>query len=83
MMCLSTAIATVGLLINSSAIIIGAMLVAPLMKRLIAKGCALIRGDVSLYHKSIRYDMEILLCSTEPVLVSLKKDLVVYKRFLK
>ncbi|MBW2653082.1 MAG: DUF389 domain-containing protein, partial [Deltaproteobacteria bacterium] len=54
MMCLSTAIATLGLLIGSPAIIIGAMVVAPLMTPLIAAGCALVRGDVSLFHKSIR-----------------------------
>jgi len=51
---LSTAIATLGLLIGSPAIIIGAMVVAPLMTPLIAAGCALVRGDVSLFHKSIR-----------------------------
>ena len=54
MMCLSTMIATLGLLINSPAIIIGAMLVAPLMTPLIAAGCALIRGDISLFQKSMR-----------------------------
>ncbi|MBW2552885.1 MAG: TIGR00341 family protein [Deltaproteobacteria bacterium] len=54
MMCLSTAIATLGLMIGSPAIIIGAMVVAPLMTPLIAAGCALVRGDVSLFQKSIR-----------------------------
>ena len=54
MMCLSTAIAALGLLINSPAVIIGAMVVAPLMTPLIAAGCALVRGDLSLFIKSIR-----------------------------
>ena len=54
MMCLSTAIAALGLLINSPAVIIGAMVVAPLMTPLIAAGCALVRGDLSLFNKSIR-----------------------------
>ena len=49
MMCLSTAIAALGLLINSPAVIIGAMVVAPLMTPLIAAGCALVRGDLSLF----------------------------------
>lgn len=54
MMCLSTAIAALGLLINSPAVIIGAMVVAPLMTPLIAAGCALVRGDLSLFYNSIR-----------------------------
>jgi uncharacterized hydrophobic protein (TIGR00271 family) len=43
-----------GLLINSPAVIIGAMVVAPLMTPLIAAGCALVRGDLSLFYKSLR-----------------------------
>jgi len=54
MMCLSTAIASLGLLINSAAIIIGAMLVAPLMTPLIGAGCGLVRGNVSRFYRSIR-----------------------------
>ncbi len=54
MMCLSTAIAALGLLINSTAVIIGAMVVAPLMTPLIAAGCALVRGDLSLFYNSIK-----------------------------
>jgi len=54
MMCLSTAIAALGLLINAPAVIIGAMVVAPLMTPLIAAGCALVRGDLSLFYNSIR-----------------------------
>jgi uncharacterized hydrophobic protein (TIGR00271 family) len=54
MMCLSTTIAALGLLINSPAVIIGAMVVAPLMTPLIAAGCALVRGNLPLFFKSIR-----------------------------
>jgi len=54
MMCLSTTIAALGLLINSPAVIIGAMVVAPLMTPLIAAGCALVRGNPPLFFKSIR-----------------------------
>ena len=54
MMCLSTAIAALGLLINSPAVIIGAMVVAPLMTPLIAAGCALARGNLPLFFKAIR-----------------------------
>jgi len=51
MMCSSTAIAAFGLLINSAAVIIGAMVVAPLMTPLIAAGCALVRGNLPLFLK--------------------------------
>ena len=54
MMSLSTAIAALGLLISSPAVIIGAMVVAPLMTPLVAAGCALVRGDLSLFYNSIR-----------------------------
>ncbi len=42
---LSTAIAALGLLLNSAAVIIGAMLVAPFMAPLIALGLAVVHGD--------------------------------------
>jgi len=42
---LSSIIATLGLLVNSPAVIIGAMLVAPLMSPIIGLGLASIRGD--------------------------------------
>jgi uncharacterized hydrophobic protein (TIGR00271 family) len=42
---LSSVIATLGLLVNSPAVIIGAMLVAPLMSPIIGLGLASIRGD--------------------------------------
>jgi uncharacterized membrane protein len=42
---LSSVIATLGLLTNSGAVIIGAMLVAPLMSPIIALGLASMSGD--------------------------------------
>jgi uncharacterized hydrophobic protein (TIGR00271 family) len=50
---LSSIIATQGLLVNSPAIIIGAMLVAPLMSPLIGLGLSSITGDGSLLRDSI------------------------------
>lgn len=50
---LSATIATFGLLINSAATIIGAMLVAPLMSPLLGLGLASIRGDTLLLRYSI------------------------------
>ena len=46
---LSCVIATLGLLINSPAVIIGAMLVAPLMSPIIGLGLASITGDARLF----------------------------------
>lgn len=45
---LSTAIASLGLLQNSSAVVIGAMLVAPLMTPMIGAGFGLVQGNVVL-----------------------------------
>ena len=53
MMGLSTLIATFGLLQNSSAVIIGAMLVAPLFSPLIALGLAIVQGNVRLLRLAI------------------------------
>jgi uncharacterized hydrophobic protein (TIGR00271 family) len=50
---LSTVIATFGLLQNSSAVIIGAMLVAPLFSPLIALGLAIVQGNVRLLRLAI------------------------------
>ena len=49
---LSAALATLGLLLNSTAIVIGAMLVAPLMTPLIAAGCALMRGNLEVFRSA-------------------------------
>ncbi len=53
MMALSAIIATFGLLQDSSAVIIGAMLVAPLFSPILAIGLAIVQGDVRLLHLGI------------------------------
>lgn len=45
LICLSTVIAALGLIRNSGAVVIGAMLVAPLMTPLIASGLSLVQGN--------------------------------------
>ncbi|MEJ2732092.1 MAG: DUF389 domain-containing protein [Anaerolineae bacterium] len=52
MMALSAAIATFGLLQNSAAVIIGAMLVAPLMAAIFGLGLGIVRGDVRMLKRS-------------------------------
>ena len=54
MISLSTIIAALGLLLNSPAVIIGAMLVAPLMSAIIGMALGIVHGDMSLLHKSAR-----------------------------
>ena len=49
---LSAVIATLGLLTNSAAVIIGAMLVAPLMSPIIGIGLASLTGDARLFRDS-------------------------------
>jgi uncharacterized hydrophobic protein (TIGR00271 family) len=46
MIALSAGIASLGLILNSSAVIIGAMLVAPLMSAITGMGMAIIQGDL-------------------------------------
>lgn len=53
MMALSSGLASLGLLEDSTAVVIGAMLVAPLMGPLIGAGLALAQGNVQLYRNSI------------------------------
>ncbi len=48
MIALSTAIATFGLMLNAPAVIIGAMLIAPLMNAIIAMGLGIVQGDGKL-----------------------------------
>lgn len=50
---LSTAIACLGLLNNSTPVVIGAMLVAPLMTPLIGAGLALAQGNVRLFRRAL------------------------------
>ncbi len=54
MVALSTIIAALGLLLNSPAVIIGAMLVAPLMSAIIGMALGIVHGDRSLLLKSAR-----------------------------
>lgn len=53
MMMLSSGLASLGLLEDSTAVVIGAMLVAPLMGPLIGAGLALAHGNLILYRNSI------------------------------
>ncbi len=50
---LSAAIASLGLIANSTAVVIGAMLVAPLMSPIIAAGLSLILGDMRFLRRSL------------------------------
>jgi uncharacterized hydrophobic protein (TIGR00271 family) len=54
LMTLSTVIAAIGLIQNSAAVVIGAMLVAPLMTPLLGMGVALIQGNPVLARFSLR-----------------------------
>jgi uncharacterized hydrophobic protein (TIGR00271 family) len=51
---LSTAIAALGLILDSSAVVIGAMLVAPLMTPLIGSGMALAQGNIPMFKVSTK-----------------------------
>ena len=53
MMAISTSLAAVGLILGSPAVVIGAMLVAPLMTPLIGAGFALIQGNIRMFRQSI------------------------------
>jgi uncharacterized hydrophobic protein (TIGR00271 family) len=54
LMLLSTTMAAVGLIQNSAAVVIGAMLVAPLMTPLLGLGLALVQGNPVLARLSVR-----------------------------
>ena len=54
MMVLATAIAALGLLLNSSAVIIGAMIIAPLMSSLLGLSLGVVQGDLWLVRLSFR-----------------------------
>lgn len=53
MMGLAAALATLGLMQGSGAVVIGAMLVAPLMTPLIACGFALVQGNLRLFRQAL------------------------------
>ena len=57
MVAASTAIASFGLIKNSTAIVIGAMLVAPLMTPIFGIALALVRGDAVLLGRSLRAEI--------------------------
>jgi uncharacterized hydrophobic protein (TIGR00271 family) len=54
MMALAAVLASLGLLQGSTAVVIGAMLVAPLMGPLVAAGLALVQGNAQLFRTGIR-----------------------------
>ncbi len=54
MMMLATGIAGLGLLLNSTAVLIGAMLVAPLMSALLGLGMGIVQGDARLLRLAAR-----------------------------
>ena len=49
----SAVIATLGLLLNSPAVIIGAMLVAPLMSPIVSSGMAIVTGDIQMLRSAL------------------------------
>lgn len=57
MVAVSTMIASFGLITNSTAVIIGAMLVAPLMTPIFGIALALVRGDVLLFGKAFKAEV--------------------------
>jgi uncharacterized hydrophobic protein (TIGR00271 family) len=54
---LSALIAAFGLVMNSAAVIIGAMLVAPLMTPILGLGLSLVRGDTRLFKLALRSEV--------------------------
>ncbi|MGK0186665.1 MAG: putative hydrophobic protein (TIGR00271 family) [Verrucomicrobiales bacterium] len=54
LICLSTEIASLGLIQNSTAVVIGAMLVAPLMIPLLGCGLAVVQGNFPLFRSASR-----------------------------
>ena len=54
LMILSTILATVGLFLNSSSVIIGAMLLAPLMQPIVAFSMGLLRFDMDLFWHGLK-----------------------------
>ena len=54
LICLSTCIAALGLVHNQAAVVIGAMLVAPLMTPLVGAGLALVQGNGALIRNALK-----------------------------
>ena len=53
MLALSASLASLGLIANSAAVIIGAMIVAPLMNPIVAIGFSIVRGNTRLLLRSV------------------------------
>lgn len=69
---LSTVIATFGLISNSTATVIGAMIVAPLMGPILGMALGLARGDVRRFRKSLSAELVgVLLCLSTSALIAL------------
>lgn len=64
----SAGIATLGMVLNSTAVIIGAMLISPLMAPILSQGLALATGDLTL---GIRSVVNLILSSLLGILVAL------------
>lgn len=54
----SAMIATLGLLLNSPAVIIGAMLVAPLMSPIVASGMGIVTGDIQMLRSALNATLQ-------------------------
>lgn len=63
LICLSTAIAALGLISDSTAVVIGAMLVAPLMVPILGAGLAIIQGNMPLVLNSVKSIVLGFLCA--------------------
>ena len=57
MVAASSSLATLGLMMNSTAVVIGAMLVAPLMTPIFGVALALVRGDAQLFGKAVQAEI--------------------------
>ncbi len=69
---LSTVLASLGLYANSSAVVIGAMLLAPLMSPIISSSMGLLRGEDRLFYQSLKkLGLGIVLALLASFLVSL------------
>jgi len=54
MMILATSVGSLGLLLDSSAVIIGAMIIAPMMSALVGIGMGIVQGDARLLFQGLR-----------------------------
>ncbi|MDQ4077949.1 MAG: DUF389 domain-containing protein [Chloroflexota bacterium] len=81
LMVLSVVIACMGLLLDSSAVIIGAMLVAPLMTPMLGLGLGVVMGDIRLLKVALRSTLQgVLLAIAVSTLSGWLAPLVVFTR---